>query len=130
MNLHALVSPQVGSVNPQVICGLQMSAGYTINAAGIQVPQYAAAIAIPVQIQALSYTDIMRMGGLNIQGTRRAAYLNGNWEGVDRNAIKGGDLLTMPDTAGFSGPTTWLVAQVLEHWPQWTKLAITLQNGN
>lgn len=127
MNLHAIASPAVGVVNPPVFCTLSVSTGYNTQPDGTQTPNYADYANIPVQVQALSYTDLMKLGALNIQGTRRAAYMNGNIEGIDRQAIKGGDLLTMPDLPGFPGPTTWLVAQVMEHFEGWSKLAIVLQ---
>ncbi len=130
MNLSAIVSGVISAVNPPVMCQLQMSTGYNIAPDGTQTPNYATFAPVPVQIQSLGYTDLMKLGGLNIEGTRRKAYMNGNIEGADRSAIKGGDLLIMPSTPDFPGPTTWLVAQVLEHWPGWTALAITLQNGS
>lgn len=127
MNLHGIVRSAIGTVNPEVLCMLQISTGYNQQADGTQSPNYATFANIPVQVQALTYTDLMKLGAMNIQGTRRACYINGQLEGVDRQAIKGGDLLTMPDMPGFPGPTTWLVAQVLEAWADWTKVAITLQ---
>ena len=130
MNLHGIVAGAVAAVNPFTFCTLRQSTGYSIAPDGTQQPQYFDIPNVPVQVQALSYSDLMKLGGLNIEGTRRACYLNGNWEGVDRQAIKGGDLMVMPDLPGFPGPTYWLVAQVLEHWADWSKLAITLQNGS
>ena len=47
--------------------------------------------------------------------------------GPNRQAIKGGDLFTMPSLPTFPGPTTWLVTQVLEHFEGWTSVALTLQ---
>jgi hypothetical protein len=124
MNLHGIVTGYVNAVNLAVPCTMQMSTGYTIAGDGSQVPTYATYTDVPCQIQAASYGDIQKTSGLNIQGTRRSVYLNGDWQGLNRSAIKGGDILTMPDN------TVWLVAMVLEHWPDWTKIAITLQNGS
>ena len=124
MNLHAIVSGAVGTINPPVLCTLAVSTGYTTSPDGTRVPTYATTPNVPAQIQALTFTDLMKLGGLNIEGTRRAIYLSGNIEGVDRAALKGGDLFTFPDG------TVWLVVQVLEHWPDWTKCAVTLQNGS
>ena len=121
MNLHAIVSGAVSAVNPSALVTVRVSAGYTIAADGTQVPSYTTFSNVPAQIQALSYTDLMKMGGLNIEGIRRAIYLNGNIEGVDRAAIKGGDLITEPDG------TVWLVAMVLEAWPDWSKVCCTKQ---
>lgn len=127
MNLHAIVSPAIGVVNPPVFCALMISTGYTIQPDGTQSPTYATFNDVPVQVQALGYTDLIKMGGLNIEGTRRKGYFYGNIEGVDRQAIKGGDLVMMPSLPTFPGPTTWLVAQVLEHFEGWTSVALTLQ---
>lgn len=130
MNLHGIVSGVITAVNPQVFCTLKVSAGYSKGSDLTQIPTYDTFYDVPAQVQALSYSDLMQISGLNIQGTRRAVYLSGNIEGLDRAALKGGDLLIMPDMPGFPGPTTWLVAQVLEHWPNFTKVACTLQNGS
>lgn len=130
VNLHGIVSRAIGTINPPILCTFNMSTGYTIGADGTQTPSYFSTFGVPVQVQALSYTDLMKLGGMNIQGTRRKLYMNGNVEGVDRQAIKGGDLITMPDMPSFPGPTTWLVVQVLEHWPDWSSMAVTLQSGS
>jgi hypothetical protein len=130
MNLQGIVAPVIAAVNPQIICTIRMSIGSTPLPDGTRVPAYRDYPGISVQVQALSYTDLMKLGGLNITGIRRKVYLNGNPEGLDRQAIKGGDLFVMPSLPNFPGPTTWLVAQVLEHWADWCTCAITLQNGN
>lgn len=60
----------------------------------------------------------------------RGIYVTGNSEGVNRAALKGGDLFIMPNLPSFPGPTVWLATQVLEHWDGksgWTKVAVTLQ---
>lgn len=128
MNLHSIVTSAISTVNPPILCTLRVSSGYNVQANGRQTPNYQDFVNVSVQIQALSYTDLMKLDALNVQGTRRKAYLNGNIEGIDRQAIKGGDLFIMPDLQQFPGPTEWLVALVLEHWDGWSCLAITLQN--
>jgi hypothetical protein len=128
VNLQGIVAPLIGAINPPIICTLQVSAGYTIGPDGTQTPAYTTVTGLSGQVQPLSYTDLMKLDGLNIQGTRRKVYLNGNFEGIDRQAVKGGDLLTMPTLPDFAGPTTWLVVQVLEWWQDWCALAVTLQN--
>jgi len=130
MNLHAIASPAIGVVNPPVFCTVRTSTGYTVAGDGTQVPTYSTASDVPVQVQALAYTDLMKLGAMNIQGTRRKGYFYGNVEGLDRAAIKGGDLVTMPSLPTFPGPTVWLVAQVLEHFEGWTSVALTLQDGS
>ena len=130
MNLQGIVAPVIAAINPQIICTIQMSTGSTLLPDGTRTPTYRSYPGIPVQVQALSYTDLMKVSGLNLQGTRRKFYLNGNPEGLDRQAIKGGDLFIMPNLPNFPGPTTWLVAMVSEWWPDWCAVIATLQNGS
>ncbi len=130
MNLHGIVSGYIGAVNPPTFCTLMLSSGNTTQPDGTRTPEYQTVYNISVDVQALSYTDLMKIGGLNIEGTRRKLYLNGSLQGVDRQAVKGGDLVIMPNLPDFPGPTTWLVIQVLEFWPDWCSVAVTLQNGN
>lgn len=128
MNLHGIASGAVGAVNPPIAAQILASTGYGKAADFSQVPTYAAPADVQVQVQALQYDDIAQLDGLNIQGERRAVYLNGNWDGAIRADQKGGDLLKFPDRKG--GPIrTWLVVFVFESWPDWTKVAVTLQNG-
>lgn len=130
MNLHGIVASAISAVNPLIACTWRQSTGFNTVPDGTRVPNFQDVANIPCQVQALSYTDLMKTGSMNIEGIRRKVYMKGNPEGIDRQTIKGGDLLVMPDLPGFPGPTTWLVAQVLEHWPDWCSVAATLQNGS
>jgi len=53
-------------------------------------------------VDALTYKDIIQVDGLNLNGTRRAIYINGKVDGLVRPENKGGDLITLP-TAVFVG---------------------------
>jgi hypothetical protein len=126
VNLQAITAGAVGAINPPLFCTLRVSTGYTIAADASQVPTYAVVTGVSCQIQALTYTDLMKLGSLNLEGIRRKIYLGGDIEGVDRAAIKGGDVFTFPNG------DVWLVAQVLEHWggrDGWTSVAVTRQNN-
>lgn len=79
-------------------------------------------LSVEAQVQALTFRDIQQVEGLNLQGTQRAMYLYGDVEGLVRPTGQGGDLITMADA------TVWLVTHVLETWPGWCKVAVTLQN--
>jgi hypothetical protein len=123
MDLHAIVSPYVAVVSPPTIGTLYVSTGYTtVNY--VQTPSWQAFADYPFDVQAMSGKDLKQLDGLNLQGVLRAVYLQGNVEGLDRPAGKGGDVLA------FDGQY-WLVAAVLEPWSNngWTKLAVVLQNG-
>lgn len=127
MNLHQLVSPAIGRINPFIAATLLRSTGYTIGSDGTQIPNYAAPIAAPVQMQALSSDELRQVEGLNIQGNKQAIYLNGNWNGIVRADRTGSDLIVI-DSGPMAG--TYLVITVLENWDSWTKLAVVLQNGS
>jgi len=136
MNLQAIAVPVIAAVNPPITATLMISTGYTVGPDFSQVPSWATVAGVQCQVQPLSSDDLRQLEGLNVQGTHRAVYLNGNIEGIDRQAVKGGDMLQFPSLPDFPGQTTWLVTQVLEHWGDgqgaagWSRLAVTLQNGS
>lgn len=124
MNLHGIVKGAVAAVNPRTPLSLQRSTGYATGPDGGRIPVYAAPVQVFGQVQALTFRDIQQADSLNLQGTRRAVYLDGHWDGLVRTTKKGGDLVTFPDGS------VWLIAIVLEHWPDWVKVAVTLQDGS
>ncbi len=83
------------------------------------------ALNMVAQVQPMSWGDLHMVEGLNLTGTRRKIYLSGSVDGVERVHRKGGDLITIP--AGVDAGV-WLVAQVLEQFPDWVSAACTLQN--
>ena len=119
MNLHGLVRGAIGTVNPDIPVTIRSSTGYTTAADGSQVPSYSTTTTTG-QRQALSGGDIMRLNGMGAQGVTEKMYLTGNYEGIFRVTGKGGDLLTF-------GGQTYLVSVVLERWPDWCCVALTLQ---
>jgi hypothetical protein len=119
LNLHGIVSGAIGAINPQRSITVLQSTGYTTADDGTQMPIYRT-LNVTGQIQDLSGKDIMRLNGLNIQGLMQKAYLTGDFEGVFRVLGKGGDLLKF-------GGRTYLVTVVLERWPDWVCVALTMQ---
>ena len=126
MDLHGIVTPVINAVNPEIAAVLKVSTGSTRSTDGSRVPTYAADASITVQVQSLTYKDIQQIDGLNLQGTRRAIYARGEINGLVRSENKGGDLIVV---ASGVNAGTWLVAMVLEQWPDWCKVAVTLQNN-
>lgn len=126
MDLHGIVTPIISSVNPQIPAVLRVSTGSVRATDGSRTPAYAPDAAIFVQVQSLTYKDIQQIDGLNLQGTRRAIYAHGQIDGLVRSTNKGGDLIII---SGGVNNGTWLVAMVLEQWPDWCKVAVTLQNN-
>ena len=128
MNLQSITSGVVSAVNPMVSVSVQISNGSTVNADYSRTPAYLPAIILQGQIQSLTFSDLRQLEGLNIQGSKRAVYLQGDIEGLLREKNKGGDVLTMPDG------TIFLVTIVLENWNPpdanivgWCKVAVTQQ---
>lgn len=119
MNLQSLTAGVVAHVNPTTSITIQQSTGYTTGADGTQTPTYTTTTA-QGQVQPLSANDLKRIEGLSAQEITHKVILPGNWEGVFRKTGKGGDLLEW-------GGYTYLVTEVLERWPTWTALGVTLQ---
>ncbi len=121
MNLHGIVSGAISAINPLISATITPAVtGYTTNADGTQVPNYGTPVTAQVQVQALTTRDLAQLSALNIQGNLRKVWLNGNWNGIIRPEGKGGDLMT------FNGQN-WLIVQVIEQWPEWTSVAVSLQ---
>lgn len=128
MNLHAIAGPIVAAVNPTIQVSVRISAGtYTTAPDGTRTPIYVDGGTIPAQIQSLTADELRQLEGLNIQGTKRGIYLHGKYDGVNRVAHKGGDLITYPEGSTYPFGTSWLVVHVLEQWPDWCKVAVTQQ---
>lgn len=119
MNLHGIVSGAIGAVNPFVPAQIKISTGNTTLPSGKREPSYSVTD-VSVQLQALSYTDLMHIDRMNIQGVVKAAYVNGNFNGVNRPKQQGGDLLVV-------NGEEWLIVKPLEEWPDWCKFVVNLQ---
>lgn len=120
MNLHNLVRGAIQSVNPDIPVTILPSTGSGENAAGKTIPTYGSPIVTSGQKQPVTGKDIERFQQQNIQGVTCKMHLNGNYEGLVRTLGKGGDLVQ------FEGQT-YLIANVMERWPDWCCVALTLQ---
>ena len=119
MNLHRIAASATRTVTQGLPAVVKQSDGYTTDTDGSQVPAYTLTQAT-ADLQALTGRDIERLNGLNVQGVTEKAYLTGNFEGVFRVLGKGGDLLVV-------NGRTYLVSAVLERWPNWCCVALTMQ---
>ena len=126
MNLHNIVQPYITTVNPNMIALFYKSTGYSTDTDGSRVASFADPLTISCQWQSFQYNDLVQLDGLNINGEKRALYLNGDWDGVSRPDGTGGDLIVLT-----SNNTTWVVCMVLENWQAqdgWVKVAVVRQN--
>lgn len=100
---------------------------YAVNQPQTVAPEtMTTSMTIVAQVQPLAASDLRHMDMLNLQGSHRAFYFNAVIRGIVRIALKGGDLLTLPDGS------VWLVNQPLESFEisaGWGKVAATLQSG-
>ncbi|WAH52614.1 hypothetical protein LMA04_00700 [Pseudescherichia vulneris] len=121
MNLRGIANGLTSTINPNVAGVFQVNTGFTTQPGGKRVPSYNS-VDVTVQLQELSSTDLKQVDAINIQGILRSAYLNGNFNGVNRPDQKGGDILII-------GQEKWLVVKVPELWPGWCKVIINLQRS-
>lgn len=115
MNLHAVASGAIGAVNPNVTGTITPSTGYTV-VNFVQTPAYGTPVTALMQVQALTSRDLQQIESLNIQGNLRKVFLNGQWNGINRPQVKGGDLLSVLGA-------TWKIFQV-NQWPDWSELFV------
>lgn len=133
MNLHALVRPAITSVNPDILGTWRESSGATPDASYKRTPTFTDHADVPMQVQAMSGSDLFKVDYQNLEKVTRAVYLYGAPQGVVRVDAKGGDLLLFPQVLGEDA-YTWLVFAVLEPWTTsvdangWTKVAVVLQD--
>lgn len=123
MNLHGLVRGVIQTVNADIPVTILPSAGADEDSTGRTIPAYGDPITMRGQKQPVTGRDIYRFQQQNIQGVTCKMYVHGNVEGLFRQTGKGGDLLE------FEGQT-YLVASVMERWPDWCCVALTMQITN
>lgn len=132
MNLHFLASGMVGTVNPPISVGVLVNTGNSTAPDGSRAPSFATLVTVTAQVQELSTKDLQQTEGLNLTGTSRTLYTNGQVNAGMRISLKGGDVIVIPDGTpgiGLPGATLWLVVAVPEAWPDWCKAIIVLQNS-
>ncbi len=121
MNLRGIANRATRAINPNVPGVFQVSTGYATAPSGKKVPSYSS-VDVEVQFQELSSTDLRQIDSVNMQGILKSAYLNGNFNGVNRPEQKGGDILVVDGQK-------WLVVKVPELWPDWCRVIVNLQRS-
>ena len=123
MDLRGFTTGAINAINRFETVAVSVSTGYAIAGDGSTLPSYAA-YPMSADVQALGYRDLLQIQGMNIQGTRRKLYFNGEVDAIVRELNAGGSLITRSDA------TVWKVAYVLEQWATWCAVVITLQDGS
>lgn len=106
----------ITAVNPDTAATLRQSSGSTTAADYSRTPTFATTSG-KVQVQGLSAQELRQFEGQNLGDVLRKVYLDGSWESVARQQVKGGDQMIF---GGF----LWKVVRVLEHWADWTAVAV------
>lgn len=128
MDLAGIVSPLINAINPDTIGKIMVSTGkYTTDSDGTRTPAYDTVPNVSLQVQAASTDDLKMIDSLNIQGVKHVIYIHGQYNAIVRPQNKGGDLVIIDDGGPYNG--TWKIVVVLEQWPDWCKVAVTLQNN-
>lgn len=120
MNLHNAVRNAISSVNPFVAATIYRSLPPTVTPSGHRAPAWSPAAPLTVQKQAISQKDLEHTDNLNIQGILTKIWMDGAVYGADRGNQGGGDLIVI-------GTDIWLVAEVMEVWPDWCSVICVLQ---
>ena len=125
MNLRGLANKYTRLTNNNIQVNWVQSTGYATDDAGKRVPT-SITLTVDAQVQALSTSDLQHIDGLNITGVMRTVYLYGNAAGVVRADQIGGDILRFPEVPNGT-IRNWLITQVVETWPDWCHVIVTLQ---
>jgi len=123
MNLQRITAGAIAAVNPETRVQMYRSLGYKLLDDGTQTPVYAPPVSISAQVQQLSWKDLQQVEGLNLSTVSWSVIIPGQWSSVTRPSGHGGDIAKFREH-------TWLVVAVLEEWPGWSRIAVTLQNDN
>jgi hypothetical protein len=126
VKLRTIANAAIQGINADQYVVWVMNQGYTTQPDGTRTPNQTSRT-VRANVQALSGSDLRHVDGLGLQGVMRSVYLYGDVEGIVRADNKGGDVLQFPQVPGGT-VNDWLVTQVLEVWPHWCKVIVTLQN--
>lgn len=125
IDVRKLANPITQVTNENQLITWNQSTGYTTNPAGKRVPT-STETSIQAQIQGLSGEDLKHIDGLNMQGVFRSVHMFANIQGVVRIDAQGGDTLVFPEIPGGANKT-WLITNVMETWPTWSRVIVMLQ---
>lgn len=125
MNLRAIANKYIQITNKNIQINWVQSNGYVTDDAGKRTPK-TLTLTVEAQVQALSSSDLKHIDGQNITNNMRSVYMYGNAVGVVRADQLGGDILVFPEVPGNCN-RNWLITQVVETWPDWCHVIVTLQ---
>lgn len=121
MNLFAAAGALTSVANPTIPAVVRISNGQTVDSSFKQIPAFLD-IALSIEVQAVSTSDLQQVENISQQSDMRAVYLPYGIKGLNRPLQVGGDVLV------FWG-SEWLVTQGIEEWGngEWAKVLVTRQ---
>lgn len=125
MNLRGIANSVITSINPNIQATLRVNEGYTVDAAGNQIPKFSET-EITVQPQSLSTQDLEHLNLISQQGQFIYVYANGRISALRRPMNDGNDQIVFTPY-GEDEPVTWKVKQVIESFPDWVKVLLWRQ---
>jgi hypothetical protein len=126
VNLRRIANGLTRAVNGNQTVQWVRSMGYSTDSAGKRQPLPDLTRPLSANVQPLQGKDLQHVDALNMQGVFRSVYLYGDVEAIVRADGKGGDILQFPEVPGGQ-LRNWLVTQVMETWPSWCRVIVTLQ---
>lgn len=127
IDIRVAANAAIQSINPNIIGAFYASTGNTINPLNRQqVPTYSNPVNVPMQVQAVTATDLKHIENLNLEGVVRSVHMFGNTQGVVRVNQQGGDLLYFREVPAGT-LHVWKVVNVRETWPTWCHVIVNLQ---
>jgi hypothetical protein len=126
MNIRKIVRKGITMVNPDVEATITRSTGYTTGATGKRIPTFQTIEGVKIQNQGQNGEALKQAQNLNVQGVVNTVYISGEWQGMLRGDKTGGDIMYFPEKSGGT-PKKWMIIQVAESWPDFTKVIVCLQ---
>jgi hypothetical protein len=129
INIRGAANQIIQPINPNIQAVLKESVGYKTDVrTGKRFPSYRQKD-VTIQRQPLSGKEVMLIDGLEWQGgSFMAVHMYGNYEGLNRQAGTGADVLIFPQYNGADS-REWLIIQVMESWPTWCRLLVCRQDS-
>lgn len=128
LDLRTIANGAIQGINPDLQITILQPDGYAIDPDTlVQVPNWIEQPALG-NVQSMSSDDLTQVSALNIEGTMRAVYLRGNYNGIFRPGQQPNTVLRLTtNESGTIAERHWNVFKVLEVWDTWCKVAVVLQ---
>ena len=125
INVRGLANMAIQAVTPTRGALLRGNAGFEVAPGGVQVPKFEEHD-VAIQAQSLSSQEKFNLDLINKQGEFISVYVVGAVHAIRRIENKGSsELIFKP--YGEETDATWRVDQVMESYPQWSRLLLWRQ---